>query len=279
MFKIISLESISRQGKRNSNEDYIAWSEDYYNCRFPAFVLCDGVGGLSHGGEASKMACEGALRYLALNKPMRLSREYINRLTNSLFAEFDRYVEAAVNDIKEIGSTFTMVIKDNKKIWFVHIGDSRIYLIRPKERRIVFCTEDHSLVHELVRDGIIESSDAKNHYTKNVITKAIMPKNGKSYSPSVHCETGLIDGDVILMCSDGVLESFDNKLIVDVVCESENLKYMMSKIDAICSRGSYDNYSAILMEISVDEPEYSFLLRLQKIIKNWKNVFKKAISL
>src|SRR5699024_10304456 len=100
-----------------------------------------------------------------------------------------------------MGTTIVIALIRKSKLFYAHVGDSRLYLFRNQEAQQL--TQDHSYVEELVRNNIISREDAENHPRKNEITRAIGIK--RTVEPEL-CEKPLIlqENDFLLLCSDGL---------------------------------------------------------------------------
>jgi protein phosphatase len=127
-----------------------------------------------------------------------------------------------------------------------HVGDSRAYLVRSGEIRQL--TTDHTLVNEQVRRGILSDSEARNHPSRNILTRAV----GSHGQVMVDItEEKLEPGDFLLLCSDGLYTMIDDPAILQIVTRNaaEPDKACQSLIGAANDRGGEDNITVILLKV------------------------------
>ena len=212
-------------------------NEDAYVVEPPLFAVADGMGGAQAGEVASKLAA-GALRDGPATE------------VDALIQEANRRVhQRSIDDPSSagMGTTMTVAIVGDELVRFGHVGDSRAYLVRAG--RLEQLSEDHSLVGELVRSGKIAREDAETHPQRSVITRAV------GTDPDVDVDTFDIeprDGDVFLICSDGLTDMVTDDAIERLVAEQR------SDLDALVKRlvqaankgGGEDNITVVAFAIS-----------------------------
>jgi PPM family protein phosphatase len=149
------------------------------------------------------------------------------------------------NEMAGMGTTMIVSVLTGNKLYIGHVGDSRLYLIRDSEIRQVTC--DHSLVEALVKEGSISKEDAKNHPSKNIITRVI----GTNESPNA--DTFAVDlepDDIFLMCTDGLTNKLDDDEINNVIVEYDDLNKASSRLVEFANdRGGEDNITVILISL------------------------------
>jgi len=197
-------------GKRELNEDYITYRENIY-------VLCDGVGGAQHGEVASRFVAEKMAEYI--------EKEIFNAVSNSSsIQDVLKKIQIELNerltffpDENGMGTTLAAILINKGHAYAIHIGDSRIYYVRPSERSF-WCSTDHSVVSELISSGIITEDEARNHPMKNRITRAIQSNfEMKTTKAEINCFSEIEVGDLIFICSDGVLESISGNVLLETL--------------------------------------------------------------
>lgn len=198
--------------RRENNQDSMFASIDL---DFPMFIVADGMGGHNAGDIASSMAVKGMVRFLDKNRN-RLKEE--NEIKKCIKEAID-YVNDEIflksiesSELNGMGTTLTMIFIDNKKFYIGHVGDSRTYLIR--DDKIIQITEDHTLVNELVKEGSITAAEAINHPQRNMITRAV------GTSCNIKSDIYIQDikpKDIIILCSDGLTNMIDEKIILKVL--------------------------------------------------------------
>ncbi len=247
-FRIYDPVFLHEIGKRTNNEDMIYPFNGSATTEDRLFLVCDGVGGANKGEVASLMICELFQVYF--------QEHDLQHVTKSDLEDALRFVEGKMYEYTQehpdcagMASTLTLLhLNDEQNIaTLAWVGDSRIYHIRAGE--ILFETEDHSLVNELIKRGEISAEEAKVHPQRNVILRAISGSDTPSQI-SVHHIEDIEAGDFFLLCSDGILESVDERILVTLLPKKEvNLTKVKDKIKELCLQYSHDNNSMYLLQI------------------------------
>lgn len=222
------------------------------------FILCDGMGGHAAGEVASAAVCEAMSRTItsALGRGEKFSESLLQK---AIDAAYDLLDERDTSDDaqKKMGTTMTFLMFHEEGFTIAHIGDSRVYHIRPntgKKDDIVFQTSDHSLVNDLLKIGELTPEEAETYPHKNVITRAMQPNQEHRYKADIFTGKDIRPGDYFYMCSDGMLEQTSN----------DNLCFMLNsdvsdeeKRDMLIgvSKDNKDNHSAHLIHILDVQPE------------------------
>ena len=150
-----------------------------------------------------------------------------------------------------MGTTMTVALVEDATVTFGHVGDSRAYVLRDGELEQL--TDDHSLVAELVRGGKLSAEEAEHHPQRSVITRAL------GTDPDVDVDTFTIDaedGDVFVLCSDGLTDMVGDDEIGEVLAASrENLKEAAEELVRRANKaGGQDNITVVAFEMT-DEPD------------------------
>lgn len=247
-FRIYDPVFLHEIGKRKNNEDMVYPFGDSATTADRLFLVCDGVGGANKGEVASLMICELFQVYFQENDLQHVSK---SDLEDAL-----RFVEEKLSahtkehpDCAGMASTLTLLhLNDEQNVATIAwVGDSRVYHIRAG--KILYETEDHSLVNELVKRGEITVDEAKVHPQRNVILRAISGSDNPAQI-SVHHIDNIEPGDFFMLCSDGILESVDERILVTLLPKKEvNLQKVRDKIKELCLQYSHDNNSMYLLQI------------------------------
>lgn len=248
---ILQPQIIHELGSRSNQEDsvYPRKNNTSEGCR--VFILCDGMGGHENGEVASMLVCQELSDYIVKNWDGGvLSDELFNTALDVVFLKINEYDS---DSFRKMGTTLTFLCLHKGGVMMAHIGDSRIYHIRPSENRIIYKSRDHSLAYDLFLAGEI-SYDELTTYKKNVITRAIMPNMGESIKADIAHATDIKPGDYFLLCSDGMLEEMNDKELVDLLSEDTTDEI---KRETLIEKTKHnkDNHSAILVHISDVEVE------------------------
>lgn len=234
----------SQIGKRSNNEDSLGTSA-------ALLTVCDGMGGHNYGERASAFVKEAMLKAFAV--PQQLGKMEIQQQLNKVQTDLNQLLENEP-ELEKMGTTFTGVFI-TPDVWYAaHIGDSRIYLFRPSEKKL-WHTWDHSLVGELMRTKEITIEAGRFHPMSNRISKAIIAqKDGKPVSASIVKIDELKKGDIFLLCSDGVVEGWGDWELVQLLSdESLSFEQKCKKIAQLCNAKSKDNNTAIIAEIGAED--------------------------
>lgn len=238
-----------QKGNRENQEDAL-YPTNYYE-RHPFFVVCDGVGGNDCGEVASNLVCETFGEYLTtmFEKGGTLDVKTFENVLTLIWEKL--YDNRKISQTMATTLAFAAMTSDG--VFVAHIGDSRVYQIRPSEG-IIFQTEDHSLVNELLKNKLITKEEAANHPKRNVITRCMnVQKDCRDYyEATINIIRNVEAGDIFLICSDGVYDEIDDKNIAGILSEGISLS---EKREELAKRtvNSKDNNTAILIEISSAE--------------------------
>lgn len=236
----MNIKQFSQQGKRSNNEDSLGTSAGL-------FTVCDGMGGHNYGERASAFVKEAMLKAFAEPKPF--GKMEIQQQLNKVQTELNQLLENEP-ELEKMGTTFTGVFI-TPDVWYAaHIGDSRIYLFRPSEKKL-WHTWDHSLVGELMRTKEITVEAGRFHPMSNRISKAIIAqKEGRPVSASIVKIDELKKGDILLLCSDGVVEGWGDWELVQLFSDTTlTFEQKYDKLVQQCNEKSKDNNTAIIAEI------------------------------
>lgn len=239
---------------RDHNEDFITENE-----RLGFAVLCDGMGGLNAGEVASSMAVHLLVNELMeyrtgkstleaevnSSEPMpmqaKVLRRAVEKANESLFE-----TSSTQPQYQGMGTTVVVAYYYNNRVAIAHIGDSRVYRLRDGVMEQI--TKDHSVVQELVDNGMFTKEEARVSSQKNVVTRALGVR--PHVEVEVH-EHQVKQGDLYLMCSDGL-----HDLVPDIDIEASmkelggNLNELAAHlINLANASGGKDNISVILTKV------------------------------
>jgi serine/threonine protein phosphatase PrpC len=231
---------------RSNNEDNFA-----YDVPNGIFVVCDGMGGQAAGELASKIAVDTVLAYFRSAPSPVLGRKFegvserATALAHAIQLANQAIQEAAAHNPQHIGMGSTIVAARAERNLFsiANVGDSRIYLVR--EGGIQQLTQDHSLVMEQVRRGLLTIEEAENSKMQNVIVRALGSED--SVEPDLE-DHEFATGDVLLLCSDGMSRYVKEGTMVEVIARNKALERSCEElIQAAKSAGSDDNITCLLV--------------------------------
>ncbi len=236
--------------KRAHNEDYYDFDES-----LGLFVVCDGMGGHAAGEVASELACKTVFDFL--KKKQKIFKSLSNshdqakkRRVSALVEEAILAANKVVYDLsrkdeskKGMGTTLVLCLVTKAGIFIGHVGDSRAYLVR--KQKLIQMTEDHSLVNELIRSGIVTPEQGKNHPQGNVITQAIGVQ--KVIRPDILFHE-VMHGDTVFICSDG-LHDYLNDEIALKMHKKVGIKQLSKEFVRFANeKGGKDNITCISLQ-------------------------------
>ena len=196
-------------------------NEDSYYAKAPLFAVADGMGGAQAGEVASRIAAS------AFERRPRNDEASAEGQLEEIAQKANREIhQLAQKDSSRagMGTTLTAAMLHDDEVAFGHVGDSRAYLLRDGQLKRL--TKDHSLVEELRRQGRLTEEQAEEHPQRSIITRALGPE------PSVNVDTMTFparDGDVFLLCSDGLTTMVSDDEIREILVNSRNLRTAVSQ--------------------------------------------------
>ena len=226
---------------RRTNQD--SWS---YSLEAGLFAVCDGMGGPAGGEIASQSASEAFLEHLTAlpseQRSNRVMKEAVNAANRRVHSR-----AAQERPLRGMGTTLVaLVARGEREVAVVHVGDSRCYLLRAGT--LVRCTEDHSLVAEQLRMGVITEEQAARSPLRHVITRAVGTR--RSVAPDVRT-LEVKAGDVFLLCSDGLTRELPDAAIGVLLGRAGTVDERVSALMRAALRaGGRDNVTALLVEFA-----------------------------
>ena len=134
-------------------------------------------------------------------------------------------------------------------VFIAHIGNSRVYHIRPNDKTILFQTKDHSLATLLVESEMMQVNDPRLLQLSRITSKAIQIRYQEREQADIYQTSDIQSGDYFFLCSDGVLENLNNLELLKILCDPIEDNCKMKQIESICAEKSTDNYSTYLIRV------------------------------
>lgn len=232
--------SIHEIGQRPNQEDsIIQWKNSL-------FVLCDGMGGHEKGEVASNTVCQSLATWFEqnVNSDAPFTDDQLREALEYAYQQLDQYADG---NPKQMGTTLTLLYIHKQGVTAAHIGDSRIYHIRP-EVGVLYQSRDHSLVFDLFQSGEISYEEMLNFNQKNVITRAMTPGEDNRHRPDIIHISDIQSGDYFYMCSDGMLEQMSNDELATLLSSKAKDENKRQQLIAATS-DNQDNHSAWLIHV------------------------------
>ena len=244
--------SIHEIGQRDNQEDSIAQWDNRL------FVLCDGMGGHEKGEVASQTVCQSLVKWFQENITNdSFTDDQLRAVIEFAYTELDKFDD---DSPKKMGTTLTLLYIHNKGITAVHMGDSRIYHIRPYSPHklggargglnegILYQSRDHSLVFDLLQAGEISYDEIATFPQKNIVTRALTPGEDNRMRPDIIHITDIQPGDYFYMCSDGMLELMSNNELVALLSSDVSDEEKRQQLIA-ATANNQDNHTAWLIHV------------------------------
>lgn len=246
---IDSIYSFHQQGGRDNQEDSRFPDADVIPADCAAFAVCDGVGGCEKGEVASSTVCRRISQLVSSHKNTdSFTDEDFRHLLVHSYAALD---EVSDKSNRGMGTTLTFLAFHCGGVLAAHIGDSKIYQIRPDDG-IIYRSEDHSLVNSLLRSGSISPEEVKDHPKGHIITRCMSAREGRRErdDATVVNLQDVAPGDYFLLCSDGVTERIDEEDLMELYSsgrtDEEKFRFLAER-----SSGSSDNNTAIQIHVGL----------------------------
>ena len=244
--KLTFAELSSTGPVRHHNEDSIGFwepeSEEDRLIQGSIAAVADGVGGLSSGEIASRMAIDITLNTFKSVSPATKPNQILEQIFKE--ANLDIYNFGVESEQRRMGTTLSACIFRNKEVSIGHVGDCRVYLVR--NGQVKKLTTDHTYVEMQRKLGLISHEDAMSSELRSVLTRSL------GQNPIVQVDfakSGLTNRDCIVLCSDGLHTLFMEHEIADVVrrmSPSDACEYFINTAE---NRGAEDNISVQVVRV------------------------------
>jgi protein phosphatase len=237
--------------------------------RYGLLIVADGMGGQVAGKEASETAVDVVKALFAAQaktgKPLKDIKKFIlDAFRGANQAVFKKGKAKKAN----MGTTLTTAFIDNQNAYIGHVGDSRAYHLRGREIRQV--TEDHSLAEDMVKKGKATREEMRTSPMRSMLTRSIGTKEDVAIDDPVGIE--LEDGDVLVLCTDGLTNLVEEQEILSAVHNTADLQKACNKlVDMARKRGGHDN-------ITVIAAEFGALKRINGLGIKAKTVLVKSVK-
>lgn len=234
--------------KRMNNED--SFFANIYNEEIALYIVADGLGGYEGGEVASNILTKKISGYISDSLkllPKINQQKVMNILNVALVLANDEIYKLEKTDekYKGMGTTIVALLKVKENLFYMSVGDSRMYYIDKNLKTIEQITIDDTYVNELIKTNVISEKEAINHPQKHVLTKAVgIVKNITASVKKLQYNNGYV-----LLCSDGVTNMLTPIDILDIFKKNKFDMLADKIIDKANSNGGLDNITAIVVEL------------------------------
>jgi len=235
--------------QRENNEDAFGYWEPEEDEEFARkgrlAIVADGMGGYEGGQEASHLAVDTLISIYR----DRVAPNPQQALNEAILAAHERVREYgfAHPHLRGMGTTCTAIVVAGETLHYVHVGDTRLYLVRHGELRQI--TRDHSYVGRLVESGVISREEAERHPQRNILTAAL-GTSADLIMDSPGLPEQLRPGDALIVCSDGLWGQVHDREILKTVGENDPDAACRELILLARERGGPDNITVQILRLA-----------------------------
>lgn len=220
------------------------------------FAVSDGMGGANAGEYASQIAVEkitkmfpSFLKRLSSRSFEKEKDDSFFQLLKELFHEIHRallFISSSYEECRGMGTTLSMIWMRPGKLYFAHVGDSRLYYV-PKSGGIFQVTEDDTHVGWLFRQGKINERESKMHPARNLLQK-VLGADHQFVTPQVGA-LSYIPGDHFLLCTDGVTDGMFDEQLLEIINAKTSKSFSEHLVDEAIERSGRDNATVVMVTV------------------------------
>ena len=229
--------------RRSNNED--SYFAKKYSDDISLYIVADGLGGYEGGEIASRLLTIKMSRYFEEH----LKDESV--VSNILLTALDKIngeiykIEKSSPKYNGMGTTIVLVAVIYNKVYYLSVGDSRLYYISNDRNSIKQITEDDTYVNTLLKTNVIEQKDVENHPQKHVLTKAIGVFKDIKTELHVLSDTS----GYLLLCTDGLTNMLDDDTILQVLQMKKFENTADEYIKKANENGGVDNTTVVVIKL------------------------------
>jgi PPM family protein phosphatase len=245
--EMASLTDVGRQ-RANNEDSFLYWepdTDDEFRRKGSLAIVADGMGGYEGGQEASRLAVETVSHVY--------DRDFQGDPRRALIMAFEaahlniQSYATEHSEFQGMGTTCTALSILDRRLYFAHIGDSRLYLVRGQA--ISRLTRDHSYVGRLVESGIVRSEDAESHPQRHILTAAL--GSGREVNPDASERPLLLEKhDTLILCTDGLWSLVGDQELAGTVRSSSPAQSCRALVQMALDRGGPDNITVMILRIA-----------------------------
>jgi protein phosphatase len=248
----IEMASLSDVGcQRENNEDSLSYWEPQSDVEFRQkgrlAVVADGMGGYEGGQEASRLAVE-TIQDVYDQEPASDPRGALLKGFKTAHERIRKYADEHP-EFQGMGTTCTALALNDLSLYFAHVGDSRLYLVRGNT--ILRLTRDHSYVGKLVESGVLRSDEAERHPQRHILTAALgAGSDVEAEAPASPLR--LEAGDALVLCTDGLWSLVHELEILEIVAGRPASAACAELVKLARERGGPDNITVQILRVSTN---------------------------
>lgn len=235
--------------QRENNEDSYSYWEPASDAEFAQkgrlAMVADGMGGHEGGQEASRIAVE-AIQETYANASATDPQALLTAGFHEAHQRIQRYA-AANSKLRGMGTTATAVVLMADRLYYAHIGDSRLYRVSREE--VTRLTHDHSYVGRLVENGVITPEEAEAHPQRNILTAAL-GAGAEIVVETPETPIGLKVGDTLVLCTDGLWGQLTDLELQRTVMQNPPVTACRALVNLARERGGPDNITVQVLRVA-----------------------------
>lgn len=238
----LEVAALSDRGTaRPDNQDFCRWER--LGESGALVVVADGVSGVRGGATASRMAVETTVGAFREQSPGTSLLKRLDRAAQRAnIAVYDRSI--VVTELRGMGTTLTAIAIDGGQLVGVHVGDSRLYLVR--SQAITHLTKDHTVTGEKIRLGLLSEPRARHHPDRSILTRCL----GRELIVRLDRFTRRVSpGDTFVVCTDGLYNALEESEIARIVSADAGSSSCLALVAAANDRGTMDNVTAAVIKV------------------------------
>ena len=215
---------------------------------FKFYIVADGMGGVKGGAVASQLAVD-VIKAFVSERTEIVKGDIVGSVGAANYAIFQRGLEEP--SLSGMGTTLVGLCFVGNRLLCVNVGDSRAYLVR--DQKVTQLTEDHTLIHELLRSGAISEDQVENHPVAHMLTRSL----GPTADIQIDCFSVVqapVAGDRYLLCSDGLYNHLSVEDILRICVQNSIDQAKKELVDLANERGGSDNITVLLIEVGEGFP-------------------------
>ena len=243
---IYSPLAIHEIGQRANQEDALWPLPENATPDDRLFIVCDGMGGHEKGEVASQTVSQSLGKWFQeyASSEEAFTNEQLKEALAYAYEQLDKQDDGS---LKKMGTTLTLLYFHRNGVTAAHIGDSRIYHIRPAEG-LKYISRDHSLVFDLYLAGEITYEEMQTSSQKNIITRAMQPGEDNRVRPDIIQISDIRPGDYFYLCSDGMLEKMSDAELATLFSSRMSDEEKRQQLIRATANNS-DNHTAWLIHV------------------------------
>src|SRR5271163_2799083 len=247
--EVASLTDVGCQ-RENNEDSFLYWEpagDEEFRRKGRLAVIADGMGGHEGGLEASRLAVETVRE--VYDHGFRGDPQAA--LLESFAAAHSRIQDYAERNpaFQGMGTTCTALVLRGRQLYFAHVGDSRLYLVRGAS--ILRLTRDHSYVGRLVESGIVRAEDAEKHPQRHILTAALGAGRDVAVDGAEQ-PVSLQEGDDLLLCTDGLWSVVTEEELETAVSGNPPAECCAALVELARQRGGPDNITVQVLRVGPD---------------------------